>query len=346
MRRAGNLWPLIASFDSLIAAAKRAARGKRDGAAVASFLMRLEPECLRLERELEGGDYRPGQPTRFTILDPKERTISAAPFRDRVVHHAIMGALEPVFERRMVHESFACRRGKGTHAALSHARRLVRRHGWFLKIDIAKCFESMQHDVVLNAVERAVKDRRVLALLETIVRATPASPEVPDRGLPIGNLTSQWLANLVLDRLDHFVKEELRIPGYVRYMDDATLFANEKATLKAALEAVSSFVERELQLRLKDRATILAPVPQGLPFLGWRIYRGTSRLRPRNSRRTRRRMRHRLWEHRTGRLSDEQLGDCVRSVMAHLQHGSTLGLRRSWIDGLAAVRARDPPRPT
>lgn len=225
MRRAGNLWPRVIGLENLLAAARRAARGKRGQAGVARFLADREPLCLALQRDLETGTYRPGEPTTFTILDPKERLISAAPFRDRVLHHALMAVLEPVFERRMVFESFACRKRKGTHAALAHARGLVRRFGWLLKLDVAKCFDSLDHEVVLGAVARVVKDRRVLAVLETIVRSSGgAAPDGGRVGLPIGNLTSQWLANLVLDGLDHHVKEVLRVPGYVRYMDDFGLF--------------------------------------------------------------------------------------------------------------------------
>lgn len=221
MRRVGNLWPSIVSFANLTRAARRAALGKCEVAGVARFLADLEPNVLRLQRELEAGEWRPGQAFTFEIHDPKTRTITAAPFRDRVVHHALIDVLEPHLERRMVHESFACRRGKGTHTALRHARSLVRRHRWFLKLDVRKCFASLDHSVVCLAFARVLKDRRALDLIECIVR----SGGKDGVGLPIGNLTSQWACNLVLDQLDHQVKEHLCIPGYVRYMDDFVLFA-------------------------------------------------------------------------------------------------------------------------
>ena len=162
MRRAGGLWPTIVAFENLRTSALRAARGKRRVAGAASFLADLELRVLRLQRELEAGTWRPGRAFTFTIHDPKTRTITAAPFRDRVVHHALVDRLEPVFERRMVFESFACRRGKGTHAALGHARRQFRRFAFFLKLDVRKCFDSLDHEVVLGTLARAVKDRRVL----------------------------------------------------------------------------------------------------------------------------------------------------------------------------------------
>ncbi|MEW6073949.1 MAG: reverse transcriptase/maturase family protein [Planctomycetota bacterium] len=339
MRRTGRLWPRIVSFENFLCAARRAARGKRHVAGVARFLADLEPNVLALQRELAGGTWRPGCSFQFEIHDPKRRTITAAPFRDRVVHHALMDVLEPILDRRMVRESFACRRGKGTHAALAHARRLVRRHRWFLKLDVARCFESLDHEVVLETMARILKDRRVLGLCERIVRAGGREGV----GLPIGNLTSQWFANLVLDRLDHHVQETLGVRGYVRYMDDFVLFAAEKARLAAALDDVGRFLNERLRLRLKERATILAPATEGLPFLGWRILRGTTRLRPANLRRTRSRVRHRLGEYRRGEIGEDQLAAALRSVCEHLRHGNTLSLRRRWFEGLGRARVRGPP---
>ncbi|MEM7305781.1 MAG: reverse transcriptase/maturase family protein [Planctomycetota bacterium] len=324
MRRANGLWPRVVAFDHLCASARRAARGKRRVAGAARFLADLEPNALALQRALEAGSWSPGRAFTFEIHDPKRRTITAAPFEDRVVHHALMDALEPVLERRMVHESFACRRGKGTHAALRFARRLVRRYGWFLKLDVEHCFESLAHPVVLSTVAHSIKDRRVLELCARVIRAGGAG----GRGLPIGNLSSQWFANLVLDRLDHHVKEQLGTSGYVRYMDDTVLLADAKEPLVRAHAAVARFVEEQLSLRLKERATILAPVRNGLPFLGWRIYRGTTRLRPENLRRTRLRLRHRVRQYRAGQIDANQLAASMRSVTEHLRHGNTLSLRR------------------
>jgi hypothetical protein len=333
-----GFWEQIASFGALCRAARRAALGKRRVAGVARWLADLEPNALRLERELQAGTWRPGRPTTFVIHDPKTRTITAAPFEDRVVHHALMDALEPLLERRMLYESFACRRGKGTHAALCHARRELRRHGWFLKLDIERCFESIGHDVALACLARVVREPRALGLAERIVRAGGREK----RGLPIGNLSSQWLANLVLDRVDHFVKEELRAPGYVRYMDDFVLFAGDKAALAGWHRDLAGFLEKRLGLRIKERATILAPARQGLPFLGWRLYRGTVRLRPENLRRTRARLARRAWEHRTGRIDDARLAASVASVMEHL--GRSVGLRRRLCAGIVALF--DAPAPS
>lgn len=326
MRRVGGLWERVVSFENLCRAACRAARGKRTVACVARFLDCLEPEVLDLQRRLITGTWTPGPPSTFVIRDPKERAITVAPFEERVVHHALIDVLEPHLDRRMVFGSFACRKGKGTHAALDHAQRLVRRFAWFLKLDVRKCFPSMDHEVELATLARVVKDRDVLDLAGRIVRVGGGG----GTGLPIGSLTSQWFANLVLDRLDHHVQETLRIPGYVRYMDDAALFAPEKVRLRGALAAVGEFLRERLKLALKEQATILAPATQGLPFLGWRLYARHRRRRPENRKRTWRRLMERHRQCRSGLLSEKALADPVRSVTAHLGQGNTLRLRRRW----------------
>ena len=324
MKRAGSIWPRIVSFQNLCRAARRAGLGKRRVASVATFLADLEPEALALQRELRSDQWSPSRPTTFEIHDPKRRTITAAPFGDRVVHHALIDVLEPVFDRRMIDDSFACRRARGTHAALDHAQRLLRRHGWFLKMDVRKFFESLEHEVVMATLRRILKDRRVLRLCERIVHSGGAA----GKGLPIGNLTSQWFANLVLDRLDHHVKEQLGVRGYVRYMDDFVLFGTSKAELASLHREVRHFLEVELHLALKERATTLAPATEGLPFLGWRLYRGTRRLRPENLRRTRARLRHRAWQLRKSMISEASYVSAVRAVCEHLRHGNTRSLRR------------------
>jgi len=327
----------VTAFDNLLAATGRAARGKRDQQQIARFLAEREPRLLELQRELLAETYHPGPLSTFVICDPKRRTISVAPFRDRVVHHAIMGVLEPVFDRRMIHASFACRRGKGTHAALDHAQRLVRRHQWFLKMDVQQFFASIPHAVALGTVERMVKDRAVLRLLERIVRAGGRS-DAPARGLPIGNLSSQWLANLVLGPLDRQMVEGMRMPGYVRYVDDFVLFSDDREQLRDARAEVGE-VLAGLGLEAKASATILAPTRDGLPFLGFMVFAAMRRVRPANRRRVLRRWKLRLWQWRHGQLSDEALADCVRSMMAHLEHGTTRGWRRRWC---AALEGRGP----
>ena len=334
MKHDDDLWTRVSGFEPLCQAARRAARGKRRRASVARFLERLEPNVLALQAQLESGAYRPGEPQRFEIHDPKTRLISAAPFRDRVVHHALMAPLEPLFERRMLPHSFACRRGKGTHAALDHAQRLVGRNEYFQRFDVARCFDSIGHEVVLACVRRCVHDERVLALFEHVLRAGGAE----GRGLPIGSLTSQWSANLLLDRLDHFVLECLRPGGYVRYMDDFVLFGPEKARLRESRERVCAFLSENLGLAAKERSLQLGRCRDGLPFLGWRLYPRLRRIRPANLRRIQRRLarsRRRLARHGC----EEAEAPLVRAIIEHLRAGSGSPRARPFVRGRVA-----PPR--
>lgn len=332
MRRTGNLWPQVVHFGALRRAARRAARGKRATSSAARFLDRLEPELLRLQRDLIAGTWRPGTAQRFVIHDPKERTITAVPFADRVVHHALIAPLEPLFERRMISDSFACRKGLGTHAALRRATQLLRRHDWFLKLDVRRCFDSISHRVVHERLARIVKDRRVLELCARILGGPTGDPALEcaldGRGLPIGSLTSQWFCNLVLDPLDHHIREVLRVPGYVRYMDDMLLFHRSIDDLQAAHGDVRAFLAERLDLALKDSATVLAPARVGAPFLGWRIHRGGLRLRRETLRRAEWRLRLRQRALHRGWIDAESCRQSTASIMAHLSHGGTLALRR------------------
>lgn len=326
MRRIGGLWPQVTDFGNLLRATDRAARGKRRQRSIARFLIEREPLLLALRRELLDESYRPGPMTRFEIHDPKQRTISVAPFRDRVVHHAIIDVLEPVFDRRMIHASFACRRGKGTHAALDHAQRLVRRYRWFLKMDIEAFFASIPHLLVLDTISRMIKGA---PLLRTIERIVAAGGDGQRHGLPIGDLTSQWFANLALLRLDRAVVEQLRPGGYVRYMDDFVLFADDRQQLRHARTHIEAQLEA-MGLRAKARATMLARTRDGLPFLGFVVFPAIRRIRPENRRRMVQRWKTRLWQWRQGQLDERALADTVRSMMAHLEHGTTRAWRRRW----------------
>lgn len=328
MKRAANLWPQVVSFTGLCNAAQRAARGKRHTLTTAAFLETLEPQALRLRRELESGLWRPSPAEHFVIHDPKLRTITAVPFRDRVVHHALIAPLEPVFERRMIPHSYACRLGKGTHKALQAARARVRRFAYGLKLDVASFFPSLAHAVVLDSLRRIIKDGRVLDLCTTILAGAERAPPTA-RGLPIGSLTSQWFANMVLDRVDHLVCERLRVPAYLRYMDDFALFADDKATLQRAHAAIAGYLRDELGLGLKARATRLAPSRDGLQFLGFLLFPNTVRLRPENLRRFTWRLRFLRWQAGEGRIDGERFRRGVASVVAHMQHGDTLQLRRT-----------------
>ena len=277
MKRVGYLFDQVADFHCLHEAMRRAASGRRDKPAVAAFLFHREREIIRLERELREHTYTPGKYITFLVHDPKCRTISAPPFRDRVVHHSLCAAVEPVFERMAIHDSYACRRGKGSHAAVDRAQDYARRYRYFLKLDVEKFFDSVDHEVCRALVRRLVKDPDVLWLVDTVIAHGPAGAPA-GKGFPIGNLTSQHLANLYLSGLDHHIKEQLHAKAYLRYMDDMLLFGDDKEMLWRCHEEIVRYLARELKLELQSKATVLAPVSEGVPFLGVRIWPSVRRL--------------------------------------------------------------------
>jgi RNA-directed DNA polymerase len=261
----------VADFSVLVRSARRAAKNKPMSNECARFLLDIERECLVLREELLAGSYQPRPFRTFRIRDPKPRTISAAAFRDRVVHHALCDAVVPILEYDASPMSFACRVGGGQLRALQACQTLVRTHGYVLTLDIEHFFETLHHATLERLLRpRLGHDEALMRLATTFVRAgAPGSDE--GRGVPIGNLTSQHFANFYLGPLDRHLVRGLGLP-MVRYMDDIRIFANSSKSLWAAELKVRAFVESRLQLRLKSRITRVIPVSEGVPFLGFRVY--------------------------------------------------------------------------
>ncbi len=342
MKRAGNLWPQLVSWRNLLESTRTAARGKRTRPDVARFLHELEPNLCRLQRELDEGSYRPGGYRTFWIRDPKPRQISAASFRDRVVHHALTRVLEPVFEPRFTDFSFASRKGFGQHRALTLARDACRRHRYVLKCDIRKYFPSLDHAILKSLMERAVKCRRTLDLAELIIDGsneqeeaiayypgdTLFTPYERRRGLPIGNQTSQFFANVYLNPLDHFALRELRPALYLRYVDDFVLFGDEKRELRSMALRIGEFLA-SLRLVPHDRKFRVYTCAEGLTFLGWRILPEQARLARPNVVRMRRRLREMAALYHAGLLRFEDVDCRVQAWLGHAAFGDTRRLREN-----------------
>ena len=267
MKRLANLRPQIATRANLSSAFYKAAAGKRRTCAVEHFAKNLDAELNVLVTELGLGSWTPGPFQRFVVRDPKVRVIHAAPFRDRVVHHAIMNVAGPGFERGASEHSYACRLGRGNRAAVRHARDCTRAHGYLLKLDIRKYFDSIRHDILRGLFRRRFKDDSFLRLLDRVLDSFQTSP---GRGLPIGTLTSQYFANFYLDGLDRWIHDAIRPCGYARYMDDFVLWDDDHCELNLALDKIVNWlaIERGLVLKGEPRT---APCEKGLGFLGYRI---------------------------------------------------------------------------
>ena len=308
MRREGGLFGRIADIDNLHRAYYKASRRKRLSAGYLLFRRDAGRKLVALRQELLDGTCRLDSYRQFTISDPKIRVISAAPFRDRIVHHAIMNVLEPVFERQFVFHTYACRTGKGPHAAARYAFRCARRSPWFVKLDVRKFFDSVDHLELKRQLCRIIKDGRCLGLLFAVIDGYSSggvgSGLNGERGLPIGNLTSQFFANLYLSPLDHYILEQLHPCGYVRYMDDMVLFADSRAQARLMYEAVVSFCEGQLRLALKP--PVVGRCSDGVPFLGWRITDHRILLLARTRRRMRGKFRELERDVEAGRVSEDE----------------------------------------
>lgn len=340
MKRYGHLWDQVVSFESLLRAAENARKGKRFRPAVAVFHFDQERSLLKLHEELITKTYRPGAYRSFFIYEPKKRQISAAPYRDRVVHHALTGVLEPIFEKSFIADSYACRKGKGTHAAVKRCQEFAHRFRYVLKADIQKFFPSLEHEICKELVARKIKDPDVLRLVgqiidhsnpqETIVNYFPGddlfAPDERRRGIPIGNQTSQFFANVYLDPLDHFIKDRLGIRGYVRYVDDFLVFSDDKTHLADVREKIKDFLIR-LRLRLHPKKSVIFPVNDGIRFLGYRVF-PTHRLLPKeNVRRFRRRVRRMQADYAAGRIAFTEIYQRLMSWSGHARQANTFRLR-------------------
>ena len=343
MKTYKHLYPEIASFDNLYLAFKAARKGKRSRPDIAEFEFNLEENLLDLQRELQAETYQPGDYRNFQIFDPKPRLISAAPFRDRVVHHALCRVIEPLFDRRFIADTYACRKGKGTHAAIDRAQEFSARYRYVLKCDIEHFFPRMDHAVLYQQFTRVLADSQTLRLCKLILDSgceihkdieppyfagDDLFTAIRPRGLPIGNLTSQFWANVYLNPLDHFVKRELKCPAYVRYVDDFLLFSDDKTDLHAWRLEVIRFLS-SLRLTLHEKEAQVFPTSTGIPFLGWRVYPDHLRLKRRNGVAFQRRYTEMRRQYQRGAITRERMEAGLQGWIAHVQHGQTWGLRRS-----------------
>jgi retron-type reverse transcriptase len=256
MKRYRNLWEQIIAFENLLQASRQAQRGKRFNPNVLAFNDNLEAELHQLQHELATQTYRPGTYTTFQIRDPKPRLISAAPYRDRVVHHALCNIITPLIERTFIADTYANRVGYGTHKALQRFISFARSSRYVLQCDIRKYFPSIDHEILKAIIRRKLKCSDTLWLLDTIIdHSNPQEPVLEyfpgdtlltplqrRHGLPIGNLTSQFLANLYLNGFDHFVKEQIKARKYLRYVDDFALFSDDREFLAAARSAIEEYL--------------------------------------------------------------------------------------------------------
>lgn len=342
MKRIKNIMPLIYDWENIVIAWENACRNKRYREEVLKFNQNLEENLIGIQNDLIYGTYQVGRYREFYIHEPKKRLVMALPFRDRVVQWAIYHQLIPYFDKRFIPDSFACRKGKGAHKAadrLEYWLRQVDRKPekyYYLKLDIAKYFYRVDHDILMDILVKRIGDRELLHLLETIIRCESTSfgislnkneeERVDEIGMPLGNLTSQMFANLYLDELDQFCKQELGIHYYVRYMDDIIILGRDKKKLHRIKEDISFFLVENLRLSLNEKTTI-RPCSMGVEFVGYRLWATHRKLKKKTSRRMISSARFLGKAKENGTISKEHYRGSVASYNGVLKHCESGGLR-------------------
>lgn len=316
--------PLILEPDNLRLAFWKASKGKRYTREVLAYQKELDVNLSRLNAQLSSGLIDVGKYRHFKVFEPKERQICASAFSEQVLHHALMNICHIYFERHLIYDSYASRKGKGIHAALRRAQGFTAQYQWYLKLDVKKFFDSIHHEVLKKQLARMIKDWRVLDIFYKIIDSYES---LPGRGLPIGNLTSQYFANHFLSDLDHFIKEQLKIKAAVRYMDDIVLWGNDKAVLKLAFQSIRHYIETVLECTIKPE--ILAPCKRGITFLGYRIAPNITRLSRQSKKRFIRKFRRIEANYDNGVWDEAVCRRHALPLLAFLRHARTRNFRAS-----------------
>ena len=343
------LYDKLYSFDNLLLAFKKARRNNASKWYVIEFHKNLEKNLMKLESELRSMTYRPRIMKTFVIREPKTRIISASHFRDRIVHHAICNIIEPIFEKLFIYDSYAGRKGKGSHAAIrrfdvfkrkvSKNGRLLRNAkdnnmiiGYVLKADIKHYFDTVDHSILLSVLRKNINDEKVMWLIESILDNYSSH-----KGMPIGNLTSQFFANVYLNEFDYFVKHELRAKFYIRYLDDFVIFHNDIHILEKWKIQINEFLMTNLKLELHPEKSQIYPLHKGIAFLGFRIFYRYKLLKKSNMSAINKRIRDFKEAYNHGEISKEEIGKRLEGWFGYAIHGNTYNLRRRLSKSLTNV---------
>jgi retron-type reverse transcriptase len=339
-----DLYQTISSPLNLWFAYRQAAKGKRYKPSAAHFEYELEKNLISLHEELKKESYQPGEYHNFYIHKPKRRLISAAPFRDRVVHHALMNVIEPLFERQFIFDSYANRKGRGIHKALDRSTYFLRRYPYVMHMDVRQFFPSIDHEILTGILSRKIEDKHVIGLVKKIISSGTGvqsdeykmvyfpgdnllSANRP-RGLPIGNLTSQHWANVYLNQLDQYAKRVLKCRAYIRYVDDMLLFAQDKFTLHHWRDEIITFLQN-LRLTIHEAKAQPRPTKTGISFLGFQVFPTHRRIRRQNGYAFQHRLKQMLLDVQSGTLTQKEFSIRLVSWLNHASYGDTWGLKRS-----------------
>ncbi len=332
MKTYNNVYNEVIALPNLYHAYREAKKGKKD-IIFKKFTKNLHTNMWQLHKELLAQKYSMKPYTIFYVNDYKERKIMAPNFRDHIVHHAINNYLEQIYDSNFVYDSFACRKGKGTHKGFARLKHFVNVHSqndYFMKCDISKYFYSIDQHKIMEILKRKIKDPKLLWLIEKILTSHNES-EMPahianshfseqKKGLPIGNLTSQLFANIYLNELDQYAKHKLQVKHYIRYVDDFVIINPSKNELYRKWQNIRDFLEHELFLKLEQRKTQTNKISFGIDFIGYVAFKKFIRIRTRNYRRFVIRLKKRIYSYHLGRIPLEKLNATYISYCGHLLH--------------------------
>ncbi|MCI8750558.1 MAG: RNA-directed DNA polymerase [Lachnospiraceae bacterium] len=344
----------MASFENLYQAHCKTRKGKRGQKEVVEFELDLGWNLQKLRGELMSGRYYPKPYKQYRIYDPKERVIHALQYRDRIVQHTLCdNVVVPYMERYLIYDNAASRVGKGTHFAMDRLDSFLHRfyykygtQGYFLKFDVRKYYDSIDHAILKKLIEKAfMEDSRIVNLLNIFIDSYTLPGQ---KGLPLGNQTSQMFALYYLDGLDRMIKEKFRVKYYTRYMDDGILVHNDKNLLISYLDEMKKYLAEERELELNQKTQII-PISQGVDYLGFHFYMtGTGKvirkLRASNKRRIKRKLKHFRHGYRVGVISREEIERSLASYRGHLSHGNTYLFQENLLEHLVLSKQTQKER--
>jgi len=332
-----NLFNDIISAENLFLAWDKFKKGKRNKKDVQRFEWNLEENIFKLHRELKTKTYKHSEYASFNISDPKPRNISKAQVRDRILHHALFQILNPIFEAGFISASFSCREGYGTHKGVEFLQRTLRKASkngkipcFALKCDIKKFFDTIDHNVLLATLKKKIRDDATLWLLGQIISSFASNYSVLgiNKGVPIGNLTSQLFANIYLNELDRFIKQELKIKYYLRYTDDFLIISESKEYLENIVPKIVNFLEENLLLRIHKEKTKIRKTNQGVDFLGYVVFQKHRLVRTKTKKRIMKKFKIRIKEYNRGIISRNSLLQSLQSYLGFLSHADTQKIQR------------------
>lgn len=346
MKTYKNLYPKLCSYKNLEKAFKKARKGKRSKSYVKEFELNSTDNLLNIKKDLETLSYKPNPLTKFTIRDPKTRVIRKSFFEDRIVHHAVVNILEPIYEKVFIYDNYANRTNKGTLPALKRFDKFKRKVckngklvpnyysnntvvGYIFKADIKKFFDSVNQDKLVEILRRKIRDEKVIWLLNQILK----NFDNKEKGMPLGNMTSQFFANVYLNDLDYFVKNRLGMKYYLRYVDDFLILHKNKKVLEDCRNRIEKYL-KNLKLELhKDKSKVF-PMYEGVNFLGFKIFYFYKLARKRNIRQFEKRLIKLKIQYKEGLIDYDKFMSSIRGWFAYVMWGNTYKLRKKFVKNI------------